>query len=105
MIEFIEKTYKKASKRFNEDPEFRIKAAEMTLRLQKGDPEVLPLFFAIRTAGVASAMEIYRRLNVNLSLEDIKGESFYSGIPTISEAEIKVCHQIQTENGLIDFER
>ena len=72
-IELLERTYPMASARKDTDPEFRAKAEDYTLRLQKGDPELRTMW---QRFVQVSMVEIERELSrLNITFTCYKGES------------------------------
>jgi arginyl-tRNA synthetase len=73
----LERLYKKINKA-SEDPAVRRQMAERTRALQQTPKEQLTGWRRVRELTLASAQAIYERMNVTLSGEDVRGESFYS---------------------------
>merc|ERR1740139_343041 len=71
LVEF----YKRAKKRFDADAEFRDRAREGVVRLQRGDEESLKAWTSLCDASRVEFNSIYQRLNVCL---EERGESFYN---------------------------
>lgn len=105
MLASTEKLYQEAKQLYETNSEFKKLADKCTLRLQQKDPEIMPYFYFIRAISVVAMMDNYKVLNVRMPLDAIKGESFYAGMPSITGEEIRIVQQIQTENGLEDYER
>ncbi len=58
--------------------------------LLNGTKSVLfPLWNLHRSISIYSCLNIYKMLNVTLTLEDTVGESFYAGIPPVSANDIR----------------
>lgn len=87
----LEVFYQQAKRHFDEDPAFADKARDYVVRLQSGDPKVLQLWEEFRTVSLAHSQEIYQKLNVTLTPEDVRGESFYNDdlAPVVAELEEK----------------
>lgn len=52
--------------------------------------ECFPVWNFRRAISVIHQLEIYQRLNVNLTLNDYRGESFYAGIPSLTPDDIRI---------------
>jgi len=81
---------------------FQQRAAERLVSLQrvmeKPTAEAMWAYIMwrwIAAISISNALEIYEMLNVNLKLEHIRGESFYSGISPITQEEIDVALKIR----------
>ena len=53
------------------------------------DSVLYPLWNLNRSISVMHCLEIYKLLDVTLTLKDTVGESFYAGIPTVSADDIR----------------
>lgn len=74
----IEALYVEASERFEKDPEFAERARAMVLALQAHDPTAVAKWEHFMALAQQHMSEIYARLDVSLSPEDIRGESAYN---------------------------
>ena len=74
----LESFYKAAKKRFDEDPAFADKAREYVVKIQSGDAHCLGLWKRFIDISLRHCEEVYDKLNVNLSREDVRAESFYN---------------------------
>jgi len=85
----LEVFYQQAKRHFDEDPAFADKAREYVVKLQSGDAKVLELWEEFRAVSLAHSQEIYQKLNVTLTPDDVRGESFYNDdlAPVIEELE------------------
>jgi arginyl-tRNA synthetase len=70
--------YKAARGKFEGDPSFAERARSRVVKLQGGDPETLRLWGILVELSRRYFSEVYRRLDVTLTPDDIKGESFYN---------------------------
>lgn len=68
--------YKESKKRFDEEPEFKKKAYETTVRLQSKEPEMIQAWQLICDISRKEFAEVYQILNINNQLTE-RGESFY----------------------------
>ncbi|MCS6899013.1 MAG: arginine--tRNA ligase [Myxococcales bacterium] len=72
--------YKAARRKFDGDPGFADRARNRVVKLQSGDPETLRLWSILVQLSHRYFSEVYRRLDVTLTPDDIKGESFYNSL-------------------------
>jgi arginyl-tRNA synthetase len=77
-LQDLESFYKEAKTHFDADPEFANKARNYVVKLQSGDERVLSLWRRFREVSLRHSEVIYEKLNVSLSPEDVRGESFYN---------------------------
>lgn len=77
-LQDLESFYKEAKVHFDNDPEFADKARNYVVRLQSGDERVHALWERFRAISLHHSEVIYEKLNVSLSPEDVRGESFYN---------------------------
>ena len=78
VLDAIETDYKAANERFGRDEQFAAEARRAVAELQGGDPAALRVWEQIRDISLAAVQEIYDRLGVLLTPEDVVGESFYN---------------------------
>lgn len=77
----LESFYKAAKKRFDADPDFKLRSQRRVVALQSGEPFARDAWKILCDISRSSFDEIYRRLDV--SIEE-RGESFYNEmIPTV----------------------
>lgn len=74
----LESFYQRAKKHFDEDDEFANTAREYVVKLQSGDEKILTLWKKFRSISLSHNQEIYEKLNVTLSMENVHGESAYN---------------------------
>lgn len=74
----LEVFYRAARERFDSDPEFAETSRLSVVKLQGGDPEYLQIWHRFIDESLRHCQSVYDRLNVTLSLEDLKPESFYN---------------------------
>jgi arginyl-tRNA synthetase len=72
--------YKAASKDFAEDEEFAARARARVVLLQQGDPETLRLWRLLLTQSAEHWNEVYGKLGVLLTDDDLAGESRYEAL-------------------------
>ncbi len=82
----LEQFYKEAKGRFDADPAFADKAREYVVKLQGGDTHCLHLWNNFIDKSLGHCEEVYGKLGVKLTREDVRAESSYnddlSGIVT-----------------------
>jgi len=95
----LEQFYKDAKVRFDESEAFATKAREYVVKIQGGDEHCLMLWQSFINASLGHCEDIYSKLSVNLTRDDVRAESFYNDklshvIQTLKEKEIST-----TSNG------
>jgi arginyl-tRNA synthetase len=70
--------YQAARRKFETDPEFTERARSRLVRLQAGDPDTLAIWQRYVDISREYLHQIYARLGVSLTDDDIRGESFYN---------------------------
>jgi len=78
VLQAIEDDYRAAQSRFKSDPAFASEARQAVGELQSGDPDARRMWLAICGLSRHAFSEMYRRLGVLLTDDDICGESFYN---------------------------
>ncbi|TDB97748.1 arginine--tRNA ligase [Actinomadura sp. 7K534] len=83
--------YQAAREKFDGDPGFADRSRTRVVKLQAGDPETLRLWQVLVDVSKRYFNDVYGRLGVTLTDDDIKGESFYNDLlaPTARELEEK----------------
>lgn len=74
----LEGFYRAAKQRFDADSEFADRARESVVKLQGGDPGYLEAWQAFISTSLTHCQAVYDKLNVTLSMTDLKAESFYN---------------------------
>jgi arginyl-tRNA synthetase len=74
----LELFYKEAKGRFDADEKFADKAREYVVKLQSGDIHCLRLWENFIDKSLGHCEEVYSRLGVSLTREDVKAESSYN---------------------------
>lgn len=74
----LEDFYREAKVRFDEEDGFADRAREYVVKLQSGDEQCMTLWHQFIDVSIAHSEEVYDKLNVSLTREDIKGESAYN---------------------------
>ncbi len=74
----LEQFYKDAKGRFDADAAFADKAREYVVKIQSGDAHCLELWQKFIDISLGHCEDIYERLGVKLTREDVRAESFYN---------------------------
>ena len=74
----LEQFYKDAKKRFDEDEDFADKAREYVVKIQSGDEHCLKLWKQFIDISLHHCEDVYKKLGVSLTRDDVKAESFYN---------------------------
>ncbi len=74
----LEKFYKEAKGRFDEDATFADKAREYVVKIQGGDAHCLNLWQKFIDISLGHCEEVYEKLDVKLTRDDVRAESFYN---------------------------
>ncbi|WP_016956798.1 arginine--tRNA ligase [Catenovulum agarivorans] len=74
----LETFYREAKKRFDDDEDFANTAREYVVKLQGGDAKCIELWQQFIDISVSHSEEVYNKLNVTLSRDDIRPESAYN---------------------------
>jgi arginyl-tRNA synthetase len=79
----LERFYREANEKFSQDDSFKARARARVVALQAGDAETLRLWHVLIDESERYFTQVYERLNVLLTPEDVVGESFYN--PMLSD--------------------
>lgn len=74
----LEQFYKDAKKRFDEDDNFADRARDYVVKIQQGDEHCLKLWRNFIDISLNHCEEVYSKLDVSLTRDDVKAESFYN---------------------------
>ncbi len=74
----LEQFYKDAKERFDADESFADKAREYVVKIQSGDKHCLELWQKFINISLGHCEEVYEKLGVKLSRNDVRAESFYN---------------------------
>ncbi|MEW9798189.1 arginine--tRNA ligase [Alteromonas sp. CYL-A6] len=74
----LEVFYREAKVRFDEEDGFADRARDYVVKLQGGDPQCLALWEKFIDISIQHSEEVYEKLNVSLTRDDIMGESAYN---------------------------
>ncbi len=72
--------YQAARRKFDNDPEFTERARSRLVRLQAGDQDTLAIWQRLVDISRGYLHQVYTRLGVSLTDDDIRGESFYNDL-------------------------
>ncbi len=92
----LDPLYKKSKAKFDEDPLFADKARRRVVALQQGDQETLAIWNKLVKESLQYFQKIYEKLDVLLTEEDARGESFYNPMlaETVAElVKLNLAHQ------------
>ncbi|MFC6439295.1 arginine--tRNA ligase [Bowmanella sp. JS7-9] len=85
----LEDFYREAKVRFDEEQGFADRAREYVVKLQGGDAQCMTLWHQFIDVSIAHSEEVYHKLNVSLTRDDIMGESAYNDDLANVVAELK----------------
>ena len=74
----LEQFYKDAKAHFDADADFANKAREYVVKIQSGDAHCLKLWQTFIDKSLGHCEEVYDKLDVKLTREDVRAESFYN---------------------------
>ncbi len=82
----LEQFYKDAKGRFDVETDFATRAREYVVKIQGGDEHCLQLWKQFIDISLGHCEEIYEKLAINLSRDDVRAESFYNDrLPLVVE--------------------
>ena len=82
----LEDFYRQAKQRFDQDEDFANAARQTVVALQAGDKDCLENWRAFLAASLGHCEEVYEKLGVGLTGDDVRGESFYNdSLPGVVE--------------------
>ena len=95
----LEQFYKDAKGEFDANAAFADKAREYVVKIQSGDAYCLSLWQKFIDISLGHCEEVYEKLNVNLTRDDVRAESFYNDdLPKIVE-ELKAQGRLEESDG------
>jgi len=74
----LESFYRAAKERFDADPDFAATARASVVKLQGGDEKHLTAWKQFIDESLSHCQAVYDKLNVTLTMDDLKAESFYN---------------------------
>lgn len=82
----LEQFYKNAKIRFDESEAFANKARDYVVKIQSGDEHCLQLWESFINASLGHCEDVYEKLNVRLTRDHVRAESFYNDqLPNVIE--------------------
>lgn len=82
----LETFYRAAKARFDSEPDFADRARKLVVKLQHGDEYCLQLWHEFRDISLSHCQNVYDRLGVKLTRDDVRGESAYNdALPVVVE--------------------
>lgn len=95
----LETFYKAAKSRFDQDAKFAERSRRWVVLLQSGDPGCLKMWHNFIKLSLEHCQDIYRRLSVALTEDDVRAESAYNdALPKIVGL-LKARHLLVTHDG------
>ena len=95
----LEQFYKDAKAEFDANEAFANKAREYVVKIQSGDEHCLKLWQKFIDISLGHCEEVYEKLNVNLTRDDVRAESFYNDdLSTVIE-DLEKSGKLQTSDG------
>ncbi len=77
-LQDLEQFYRDAKVRFDESQEFANRAREYVVKIQQGDTHCLRLWREFIDVSLGHCEEVYSKLGVKLTKDDVRAESFYN---------------------------
>lgn len=97
----LDALYKAARVKFDSDEEFAQRARERVVALQSGDKETLDLWTTLITTSREHFHEVYGRLGLLLTDDDVRGESFYNDMLASVVAELEEKGLAKIDDGAL----
>lgn len=95
----LDALYKQSKKRFDEEPDFAEKARQRVVALQQGDAVTLKIWQQLVKDSLTYFQTIYDKLDVLMTEEDARGESFYNPFLPGVVSELEKQGMAQTDDG------
>jgi arginyl-tRNA synthetase len=89
LVSDTEELYRKAKMRDDSEPQFAQKAREWVVKLQNGYTDAVAFWGSIVRASLAECQEMYDKVGVKLTKDNVRGESFYKDMLPDVVAELK----------------
>ena len=94
----LEQFYKDAKAQFDNNEEFADKAREYVVKIQSGDAHCLALWQKFIDISLGHCEEVYEKLDVKLTRDDVRAESFYNdALPEVIGG-LKKANMLQESN-------
>lgn len=97
----LDPLYKKSKIRFDSDPGFADKARHRVVKLQSGDVETLEIWQQLVKQSLSYFQNIYENLDVLITEEDARGESFYNDMLFDTVEELKKLGLATKDDGAL----
>jgi arginyl-tRNA synthetase len=91
--------YKDANVQFQDDDDFKERARRRVVLLQGGDPETLVLYRALVEQSAAHWNDVYAKLGVLLTDDDLAGESRYDALMPVVLERLRTAGLLQESDG------
>ncbi|TJZ78879.1 arginine--tRNA ligase [Chitiniphilus eburneus] len=98
-LDDLEGFYRAAKQRFDEDAGFADRARDYVVKLQGGDVRVRALWQRFLDVSLAHCEAVYTRLNVQLTRDDVMGESAYNDDLAQVVADLKALGLVTEDQG------
>lgn len=95
----LENFYKLAKKRFDEDVDFANKAREYVVKIQSGDKHCLELWQKFIDISLSHCEEVYDKLGINLTKDDVRAESFYNDLLPVIISKLETSGLLKVSDG------
>lgn len=95
----LENFYKLAKKKFDDDLDFADKAREYVVKIQSGDKHCLELWRKFIDISLSHCDEVYEKLGISLSKDDVRAESFYNDLLPVIIKKLENCSLLQVSDG------
>ena len=95
----LEQFYKDAKGRFDADETFADKAREYVVKIQSGDAHCLQLWQKFIDISLGHCEEVYSKLDVKLTRDDVRAESFYNDDLENVITDLNAKGSLQESNG------
>jgi len=95
----LEQFYKDAKATFDADANFANTAREYVVKIQSGDAHCLKLWQQFIDISLGHCEEVYEKLGVNLTRDDVRAESFYNDDLALVVKDLEKAGSLQESNG------
>ena len=95
----LEQFYKDAKAEFDASETFADKAREYVVKIQSGDAHCLTLWQKFIDISLGHCEEVYEKLNVNLTRDDVRAESFYNDDLSAVVTDLDAAGKLQESAG------
>jgi len=104
IISDMEQFYREAKLLFDSDPDFANMSRNYVVKLHAGEEHVLAVWEMIVSVSMTECRKVYRKLNVTLTNEAIRGESFYNKyLPDVVESLKQKGLAVESEGAVCVF--